>query len=94
MLKHGWSVSTRSMLASSNTAEGTVSASSLTFLSNFTFLGEAGYFDTASAEKWLLHTWSLSVEWQFYLLFPLLLLIAWKAFPKRLEQVRCDKKDG
>ena len=32
------------------------SASSLTFLSNFTFLGEAGYFDTASAEKWLLHT--------------------------------------
>jgi len=60
------------------------SASSLTFLSNFTFLGEAGYFDTASAEKWLLHTWSLSVEWQFYLLFPLLLLIAWKAFPNRL----------
>src|SRR3954464_7304838 len=30
------------------------SASSLTFLSNFTFLNEAGYFDTASAEKWLL----------------------------------------
>jgi len=60
------------------------SASSLAFLSNFTFLGEAGYFDTASAEKWLLHTWSLSVEWQFYLLFPLLLLLAWKAFPRRL----------
>ena len=60
------------------------SASSLAFLSNFTFLNEAGYFDTASAEKWLLHTWSLSVEWQFYLLFPLLLMIAWKAFPKRL----------
>ena len=54
---------------------------SLLFLSNVRFLGEAGYFDTASHEKWLLHTWSLSVEWQFYLLFPLLLMAAWKMRP-------------
>ncbi len=46
---------------------------SLLFSSNLRYLGEAGYFDTSSHEKWLLHTWSLSVEWQFYLLYPLVL---------------------
>lgn len=52
-------------------------ASSIAFLSNVTYATESGYFDTASHEKWLLHTWSLSVEWQFYLLLPLA-LIAWR----------------
>lgn len=35
---------------------------------------EVGYFDVASNYKWLLHTWSLSVEWQFYILLPILIL--------------------
>jgi peptidoglycan/LPS O-acetylase OafA/YrhL len=48
--------------------------SSLTFVSNIVFSHGGGYFDTAAWEKWLLHTWSLSVEWQFYLLLPLCLL--------------------
>ena len=56
---------------------------SLLFVSNLTYLAEAGYFDTASHEKWLLHTWSLSVEWQFYLLQPLLLMGIWRVFPSR-----------
>lgn len=43
------------------------------FSSNFLFFTEAGYFDTASHEKPLLHTWSLAVEEQFYLLWPLIL---------------------
>lgn len=47
--------------------------SSMFFGSNFTYRNEAGYFDADSHEKWLLHTWSLSVEWQFYLLYPLVL---------------------
>ena len=47
---------------------------SLAFISNFFFWREAGYFDVASHRKWLLHTWSLSVEWQFYLLYPLMLV--------------------
>jgi peptidoglycan/LPS O-acetylase OafA/YrhL len=51
---------------------------SLYFASNLQYLSEAGYFDIASREKWLLHTWSLSVEWQFYMLLPLLLLISWQ----------------
>lgn len=42
------------------------------------YLRESGYFDAASHEKWLLHTWSLSVEWQFYMVYPLIILIARK----------------
>lgn len=55
-------------------ALGKHAASSVGFLSNFTYWTEAGYFDAASHEKWLLHTWSLSVEWQFYIIYPLALL--------------------
>lgn len=43
-------------------------------LSNFLFQREVGYFDTLGAEKPLLHTWSLGVEEQFYLVFPLFLM--------------------
>ena len=49
-------------------------AGSVSFLSNFVYWMEAGYFDASSHEKWLLHSWSLSVEWQFYLIYPLILL--------------------
>jgi peptidoglycan/LPS O-acetylase OafA/YrhL len=50
-------------------------AGSVTFISNIIYWREAGYFDAGSHEKWLLHTWSLSVEWQFYLIYPLVLLV-------------------
>jgi peptidoglycan/LPS O-acetylase OafA/YrhL len=43
------------------------------FVSNFQFWSESGYFGAASATKPLLHTWSLAVEEQFYLVFPWLL---------------------
>lgn len=56
---------------------------SLGFFSNVKFWSEASYFDVDSHEKWLLHTWSLAVEWQFYLLLPLVLLAAWKLRPGR-----------
>lgn len=49
---------------------------SLTFTSNSTYYKESGYFDSSAYEKWLLHTWSLSVEWQFYIFYPLLLVIS------------------
>ena len=48
--------------------------SSMLFFSNFTYWFETGYFDAAAKDKWLLHTWSLSVEWQFYILYPLVLM--------------------
>jgi peptidoglycan/LPS O-acetylase OafA/YrhL len=55
-------------------ALGEHAASSVGFLSNVIYWGESGYFDAASHEKWLLHTWSLSVEWQFYIIYPLVLV--------------------
>jgi peptidoglycan/LPS O-acetylase OafA/YrhL len=45
----------------------------VTFTSNFFFWMQAGYFEGASGEKPLLHTWSLAVEEQFYLVLPLLI---------------------
>jgi peptidoglycan/LPS O-acetylase OafA/YrhL len=48
------------------------------FVSNIHFLRESGYFDTAAEEKPLLHTWSLAVEEQYYVLFPMLLILAWR----------------
>ena len=52
---------------------------SLLFISNFWFARDEGYFAEAVVNKSLLHTWSLSVEWQFYLIYPLLLW-AWAKF--------------
>jgi len=49
-------------------------ASSLAFISNFTYWKEIDYFDAGAHEKWLLHTWSLSVEWQFYIIYPMVLV--------------------
>ena len=42
----------------------------LYFNSNNYFAAKQGYFDQGADDNWLLHTWSLSVEWQFYMLYP------------------------
>jgi peptidoglycan/LPS O-acetylase OafA/YrhL len=47
------------------------------FSSNIVLWGEAGYFDVAAEAKPLLHLWSLGIEEQFYIFWPLLLGIAW-----------------
>jgi len=65
----------------------THSAYSLAFLSNIEYWLEAGYFDLSSHEKWLLHTWSLSVEWQFYLILPVVLWMAWRIRAGRAMQM-------
>ena len=49
----------------------------LSFLSNFAFDNDNGYFSLAAQTKPLLHTWSLSVEWQFYLLMPFFVWLFW-----------------
>ena len=49
-----------------------------TFSSNFTLLKESGYFDTASEFKPLLHLWSLGIEEQFYIIFPLVCYFLYK----------------
>jgi peptidoglycan/LPS O-acetylase OafA/YrhL len=48
------------------------------FLSNFILWREAGYFDNAASTKPLLHLWSLGVEEQFYIVWPLAVFAAWR----------------
>ena len=48
------------------------------FVSNILIWRESGYFDDAAEGKPLLHTWSLAVEEQYYVLFPIFLVLAWR----------------
>ena len=48
------------------------------FVSNILFLSETGYWGVANELKPLLHTWSLAVEEQYYLIFPLLVMLIWR----------------
>ena len=54
-------------------------------ISNFFFWKNTGYFDPNSELQPLLHTWSLGVEEQFYIFFPVFLIIVWKFFKKKLS---------
>lgn len=53
-------------------------ASLAVFASNFVFWYKTDYFSPSAEGNPLIHTWSLSIEEQFYLLFPLLLYITWR----------------
>lgn len=55
--------------------------SALTFTSNHLFAGQQGYFAGASEENWMLHSWTLSVEWQFYMIYPIVLLLLSRSKP-------------
>jgi len=57
------------------------------FLSNYYFWSVTGYFAEAAETKPLLHTWSLSVEEQYYLVFPAFVLVMSKVAPTRLLKV-------
>lgn len=54
------------------------------FISNFFFWQNTGYFDPSTEIQPLLHTWSLAVEEQFYIFFPLFLMIVYKFFKKKI----------
>ena len=55
--------------------------------SNCYFTRDQGYFAEKSDYEPLLHTWSLSVEEQFYLIFPVIVCLVWKRAPQRLALV-------
>lgn len=59
--------------------------SSTLFFSNIYYYLSSGYFDAASHYNFLLHTWSLSVEWQFYIIYPLFLLLTKKFYLSNLK---------
>lgn len=53
-------------------------AAGTVFFQNFSLLGESGYFDTASELKPMMHLWSLAIEEQFYIIYPLMMWAAWR----------------
>jgi peptidoglycan/LPS O-acetylase OafA/YrhL len=53
-------------------------AAGASFISNFILWNEVGYFDNSAKTKPLLHLWSLGIEVQFYIVWPLLLWFFWK----------------
>ena len=57
--------------------------SSLFFYSNFFFWKISPYFDSSADSQLLLHTWSLSIEEQFYVLFPLVLILIYQFLKKK-----------
>lgn len=61
-------------------------AATVSFLSNIYFRLKSGYFNAAADETPLLHMWSLSVEEQFYIVFPVILLALHRWAPRRLVQ--------
>jgi peptidoglycan/LPS O-acetylase OafA/YrhL len=60
-------------------------ASAVGSVSNVYFAKTTGYFDAPAETKPLLHTWSLGVEEQFYLVIPLLMLFAYRFMAKRAK---------
>ncbi|HDL8095959.1 TPA: acyltransferase, partial [Yersinia enterocolitica] len=61
--------------------------SSLLFLSNYYFYSVDPYTATSSLYNFLLHTWSLSAEWQFYMFFPIFMVIISRFFKSHIFQI-------
>lgn len=64
---------------------GKTAISTVFFLSNIMFMNLSGYFDGAATLKPLLHTWSLSVEEQYYVVYPLLFFPIQRRYPNLLR---------
>jgi peptidoglycan/LPS O-acetylase OafA/YrhL len=60
-------------------------AATVLFAANFLFWATTGYFDSSADSKLLLHAWTLSVEEQFYILFPAFLLLTLRYLPRHAQ---------
>ena len=69
----GW----KALLADEYLRLGRHAAAGAGFLQNFQLMSESGYFDASATQKPLLHLWSLSIEEQFYVMWPLLVWLFW-----------------
>lgn len=79
----GWIVGWLALSSNEFSKYGKYMAGGAVFVDNFMFWRDAGYFDSQPDTKPLLHLWSLGVEEQFYLCWPLLIAASFKVF-KRL----------
>lgn len=66
------------LLASEYQQIGKHTLGGISFISNLMLWGETGYFNSSAETKPLLHLWSLAIEEQFYIIWPLLLGLVWK----------------
>lgn len=76
MLAVSTALATLILLADEMSAYARSLLAATTFASNFYFMGDTGYFAGPAESKPLLHTWSLAVEEQFYIVFPIYLFLA------------------
>ena len=74
VMGYGWVV----MLPDEFAQVGKHVAAGSVFIQNVVYWKESGYFDVAANLKPLLHLWSLAVEEQFYIFFPILLVVLWR----------------
>lgn len=58
----------------------------ISFSSNILYFEQSGYFDPSAEKLYLLHAWSLAVEWQFYILYPILIICFAKVF--KLQHIK------
>lgn len=62
-------------------------AATMFFGANIYFWRKTDYFGTAAEERPLIHMWSLAVEEQFYIVFPIVLLAIWRMYPSKSGRV-------
>jgi peptidoglycan/LPS O-acetylase OafA/YrhL len=78
VLSATWALGWFTLMADEYRQLGKEVVSGAGFVSNFLFWKQTGYFDASAELKPLLHLWSLAVEEQYYLLWPLALFLVWK----------------